>query len=95
MCNGKGWDIAYYPEYMTVQQHFCRILDDCGHVDNTLEEAAAQVAENYKKEYDTYIKYRKETQVGDKFLEFLLREHKGWKDLTHPTYLYYKESRND
>jgi hypothetical protein len=43
MCNCKGWDIAFWPDdEITVEQHFCRVLDDCGHVDNTLEEAADQ-----------------------------------------------------
>lgn len=92
MCNGKGWDIAHFPEYISVDQHFCRILDDCGHVDNSLEDAADQVAEAYQREYDWYTSMKEEyaedysKEHADKLLE--LRD--AWKNRTHPDYLYYK-----
>lgn len=92
MCNGKGWDIAHFPEYISVDQHFCRILDDCGHVDNSLEDAADQVAEAYQCEYDWYTSMKEEyaedysKEHADKLLE--LRD--AWKNRTHPDYLYYK-----
>lgn len=92
MCNGKGWDIAHFPEYISIDQHFCRILDDCGHVDNSLEDAADQVAEAYQREYDWYTSMKEEyaedyiKEHADKLLE--LRD--AWKNRTHPDYLYYK-----
>ena len=79
MCNGKGWDIAFYEEdEITVEQHFCRVFGDCGHIDNTLEEAAKEVAKYYRENAYVY-----------------LRESAMWENLTHPSYLYYsgKESR--
>ena len=89
MCNCKGWDIAYYPEYTTVQQHFCRVFGDCGHVDNTLEEAAASVAEWYRLEYEDYLSLE---YKNEKYENFLKTEYDTWKNLTHKTYLYYKNS---
>lgn len=83
MCNGKGWDIAFYEDEITVEQHFCRVLDDCGHVDNTLEEAAREVAKYYRERADVY---KEET----KSYYYLLRESEMWENLTHPSYLYYK-----
>ena len=92
MCNGKGWDIAFYSneefDEITVEQHFCRILDDCGHVDNTLEEAAREVAKYYREranwcKENTFTSYH------------YLRESAMWENYSHPSYLYYKgeESR--
>jgi hypothetical protein len=83
MCNGKGWDIAFYEDEITVEQHFCRIFDDCGHVDNTLEEAAIVVAKYYREMSNEY-KENAETYY------YLLRESALWENLTHPSYLYYK-----
>lgn len=45
MCNMKGWDVLFGPDGPSIEQHFCRVYDDCGHVDNTLEDAVAVVAE--------------------------------------------------
>lgn len=96
MCNCKGWDVAYYPEYMTVQPHFCRVLDDCGHADNTLEDAAAKVAADYQREYESFLEYTsQENTRDDKYVQFLLSEIDGWKNLTHRTYLFYKEQENE
>lgn len=92
MCNCKGWDIAYYPEFTTVQPHFCRIMGDCFHSDNTLEEAAAQVAEWYRLEIEDYHKV-KQTHLdydSPKYLKEIEAEYHDWKNLTHETYLYYK-----
>jgi hypothetical protein len=93
MCNCKGWDIAFYPnDEITVQEHFCRILDDCGHVDNTLEEAADQVASEYDKLHDWYCDARNRgiVEVKDSRLDFFLEQSRLWKNRTHETYLYYK-----
>jgi hypothetical protein len=94
MCNCKGWDIAYWPDdEITVEQHFCRVLDDCGHVDNTLEEAADQVASEYKRLYNFYIEQSK--TGSDYYTDFKAgyawKNHIEWKNRTHPSYLYYKE----
>jgi hypothetical protein len=83
MCNGKGWDIAFYEDEITVEQHFCRVFDDCGHVDNTLKEAAREVAKYYRERADVY---KGET----KSYYYLLRESAMWENFTHPSYLYYK-----
>jgi hypothetical protein len=82
MCNCKGWDIAFYEDEITVEQHFCRVFDDCGHVDNTLEEAAIEVAKYYRER--AYV-YKEQTQS----YYYLLRESEMWENLTHPSYLYY------
>lgn len=89
MCNGKGWDITYYPDdEITVQQHFCRVLDDCGHTDNTLEEAADQVADEYKRIRDWCEKECVDGYASK--ANFMDLQHRMWKTRTHPTYLYYK-----
>lgn len=93
MCNCKGWDIAFYPDgEITVQEHFCRVYDDCGHSDNTLEEAADDVAAEYNKSYDWYCdhKNRDLVEVTDEKLDWLLEQSITWKNKTHPSYLYYK-----
>lgn len=88
MCNCKGWDIAFYPDdEITVQQHFCRVYDDCGHIDNTLEEAADQVAAEYQREYDWYSDI---VEVTEERLDWLLEQSNAWKNRTHESYLYYK-----
>lgn len=55
MCNGLGWDIAFYDDHISVEQHFCREYGDCGHSDNTLEEAADDVAAAYQHHYDWLV----------------------------------------
>lgn len=96
MCNGKGWDIAFYSDdddnEITVQQHFCRILDDCGHVDNTLEEAAREVAKYYRERADWYKKEHRDTEYfkTDTYAHYL-RQSALWENFSHPSYLYYKQ----
>ena len=93
MCNCKGWDIAYYPEYISVEQHFCRVLDDCGHSNNTLEEAADQVADAYQREYDWYLTMEEEyaDDYNKDHADKLLENRDAWRNRTHASYLYYKE----
>jgi len=88
MCNCKGWDIAFYPDdEITVEQHFCRVYGDCGHDDNTLEEAAEQVAAEYRREYDWHSDI---VEVNEEKLNWLLEQANAWKNRTHESYLYYK-----
>jgi hypothetical protein len=82
MCNCKGWDIAFYADEITVQQHFCRVFDDCGHVDNTLEETAREVAKYYRERANG-------CKENEEMYYLLLRESALWENLTHPSYLYY------
>jgi len=91
MCNCKGWDIAYFPEYISVDQHFCRIAGDCGHVDNSLEEAAQEVAEAYKREIEWYQARAEEPEFDYAHLQKLVHEHQMWATLEHPDYKHYKE----
>lgn len=94
MCNCKGWDIAFYPDdEITVQQHFCRVYGDCGSVDNTLEEAADKVADEYNKNYDWYCGAQNHCilEVTDEKLDWLLEQSRAWRNRTHQSYLYYKE----
>lgn len=86
MCNGKGWDIAFYADEITVEQHFCRVFDDCGHVDNTLEEAAREVAKYYRERANSY----KDEDEYYLLRESAICEAEMWEHLTHPSYLYYK-----
>ena len=91
MCNCKGWDIAYYPDHITVEQHFCRVLDDCGHTDNTLEEAADEVAAAYLREYEWY-KSMKDEYGEDWNAEHAKKLHQAsyeWSNRTHENYLWY------
>jgi hypothetical protein len=94
MCNCKGWDIAHFPEYISVDQHFCRIEGDCGHIDNTLEEAANAVAEAYQREYDWYADAmnREIVEHSPEHLDHLLAMCRAWKDRTHEDYLYYAKA---
>lgn len=97
MCNCKGWDIAYYPDEITVEQHFCRIFDDCGHVDNTLEEAAYEVARAYDREHD-WAADAMQRDIMDHNLEHLdkLKEQSRlWSELKHPHYIYYSGEENE
>lgn len=92
MCNGKGWDVAYYPDdVITVEQHFCRLLGDCGHPDNTIEQAADYIASEYDKLYDWYcdMRNRNMSDVTDEKLDWLVDQSRAWKERTHPDYLYY------
>lgn len=93
MCNCKGWDIAFYPDdEITIEQHFCRELGDCGHTDNTLEEAVDTVAAEYTKIYDWYCDNRNRdfSQAPDEKLDWLLDQARAWKNRTHESYLFYK-----
>ena len=93
MCNCKGWDVAFYPDgKITVQQHFCRVYGDCGHVDNTLEQAADTVVVEYDKWYDWYTDAanRDLLKIMDVSLDWILEQSRTWKNRTHPSYLYYK-----
>lgn len=95
MCNCKGWDIAYWPnDVITVEQHFCRVLDDCGHVHNTLEEVALQIANEYNSRYDWYCDAinRELVESNQDHLDYLLSEADLWRKLYHPDYLYYKKT---
>lgn len=79
---------------ITIEQHFCRLLDDCGHSDNTLEEAADEVASAYLREHAWYETMKDEYQdsYDPKHSENLLEQANTWKNRTHPDYLYYKSS---
>ncbi len=92
MCNCKGWDIAHYPDEITVEQHFCRIYGDCGHSDNTLEEAVDNVVESYQREYDWYTSMKEEyaEDYSKEHADKLLAQRDAWQYRTHETYLYYK-----
>lgn len=93
MCNCKGWDIAFYPEdEITVEQHFCRIYGDCGSVDNTLEDAADQVAKEYDRLYEWHCDARNRdlVETTDEKLLWFLEQSRLWKERAHPDYLYYK-----
>ena len=91
MCNCKGWDIAFWPDdEITVEQHFCRLLDDCGHVDNTLEEAADQVADEYKRIFDYYMKEARADSYTDTKAAYAWVQYEAWKNRTHRSYYYYK-----
>lgn len=90
MCNCKGWNLAYWPDdEITIEQHFCRIEGDCGSVDRTLEEAADEVASEYKRIYDWYMESCVDGYTAAK-AAFMLSQHQAWKNRTHPSYLYYK-----
>ena len=93
MCNCKGWDIAYFEEGITVVPHFCRVLDDCGHVNNTLEQAADEVARAYDRDYDWYCDAAQRYIVDHdpEKLDHLLAQGKAWRERTHPDYVFYKE----
>jgi 5'(3')-deoxyribonucleotidase len=92
MCNCKGWDIAYYPDEITVEQHFCRVYGDCGHVDNTLEEAADKVTTEYDKQYDWYCDNRNRdlVEITNEKLDWFLEQSRAWRNRTHASYIYYK-----
>jgi hypothetical protein len=94
MCNCKGWDVAFFQDdEITIVQHFCRVYDDCGHVDNSLEEVAEQVAREYNIYYDWYCENRNRdfVEISDERLDWFLEQSRLWKNKTHPDYLYYKE----
>lgn len=58
--------MVYEGESVTVEPHFCRTYDDCGHEDNTLEDIADKIAEHYQyladcwknKTHPTYTYYK-------------------------------------
>lgn len=98
MCNCKGWDIAFYPDdVITVEPHFCRDLDDCGHVDNTLEEAANQVVQEYTILYDWYCDAanRDLLEVSQERLDWFLKQSREWYYRTHDSYLWYASPENN
>ena len=88
MCNCKGWDIAYYSDEVTVEPHFCRLIDDCGSRDNTLEEAADEVASVYAER----AAWEGEDNTPEK--EHALEQAVMWLNRTHPSYLFYKEQES-
>lgn len=91
MCNGKGWDVAFWPDdEITVQQHFCRIEGDCRSVDKTLEEAADEVASEYKRIYDYYMKEAGADSYTDAKAAYAWVQYEAWKNRTHRSYFYYK-----
>ena len=92
MCNCKGWDVAHYPDYISVVQHFCRVYGDCGHTDNTLESVADQVADAYQREYDWYLTMEEELkdEYSNDHVDKLLEHRDAWQNRTHESYLYYK-----
>lgn len=91
MCNCKGWDIVFWPDdKITVEQHFCRVLDDCGHVDNTLEEAADQVADEYKHIFDWYSESPGDYHTKEKIC-YIKTQELAWRNRTHPSYLYHSK----
>ena len=97
MCNCKGWDIAYYSDHITIEQHFCRDLDDCGHVDNTLEEAADAVVAAYDKEFQYMQSLAKDPNYSflydtERLMEIVSLSQQ-WKERTHPDYIYYKKGK--
>lgn len=93
MCNCLGWDIAYYPnDEITIKQHFCRIYGDCGHIDNTLEEASDQVASEYFKLYDwTYNSGNHNDDSIKELLVWLKDQATMWQNRTHKSYLFYSK----
>ena len=97
MCNCKGWDIAYYPDEITVEQHFCRVYGDCGHSDNTLEQAADQVADAYQREYDWYLTLEEEyaDDYNKDHADKLLENRDAWRNRTHSSYIFYNEDVKD
>ena len=90
MCNNKGWDIVYYPEKTTIQKHFCRVYGDCGHVDNTLEEVADEIAAFIRKQHSWYTKTCIDGYDQARMNDLLL-EAEAWEKRTHTDYLYSKE----
>lgn len=92
MCNCKGWDVAHFPNYISIEPHSCRVYGDCGHVNNTLEEAADQVVAAYQREYDWYLTMEEDyTADYDKdHAAMLLEQRDAWSNRTHMSYLFYK-----
>lgn len=92
MCNCKGWDIAFYPDHViTAEQHFCRMLDDCGHVDNTIDQVADNIATEYDRLHDWYCDMRNRgmSDVTDDKLDWFVDQSRSWRDRSHPDYIYY------
>lgn len=92
MCNCKGWDIAHFHNYISIEPHACRVYGDCGHIDNTLEEAADQVADAYQREYDWYLTMEEEYKddYSNDHVDKLLEQRDAWRNRTHESYLFYK-----
>jgi hypothetical protein len=67
------------------------VYGDCGHVDNTLEEAADQVAAEYDKWHDWYADAanRDLLEKNNVKLDWLLEQSNAWKNRTHKSYRYY------
>lgn len=98
MCNCKGWDISYWPDdVITVEQHTCRVMGDCGHSNNTLEQAATTVRNEYGRLYDWYCdaNNRELIEVPDEKLVYLLQQFRLWENRTHPDYLYYSKGEEE
>lgn len=96
MCNGKGWSVAYFTDHVSVEPHSCRVYGDCRSVDNTLEEAADEVAAAYEREYEWALSSElmdlndPDTQVH---LINLRNQADMWSARTHPDYIFYKEQQ--
>lgn len=98
MCNCKGWDLIHIDNKVSVTPHFCRILDDCGHRDNTLDDAADGVVAAYNSEYeylqslanDPDTRYLYDTERLMEVVSNMMQ----WKERTHPDYLHYINSSN-
>jgi hypothetical protein len=97
MCNCKGWDIVYFPDHISVEQHFCRLVDDCGHVDNTLEQAADEVAAAYDREHDWCVNAmnRDIVEHSPEHLDNLRTQAELWRNRTHPDYIFYTQDHSD
>ena len=69
------------------------MYDDCVHVDNTLEEVADQVADDYQREYDCYLTMEEDykNDYSKDHANKLLEQRDAWRNRTHTSYLYYKE----
>lgn len=96
MCNCKGWDVLYFKGGYSITPHFCRVFDDCGHADNTLEDAADFIVSMIENEHSSYINWVKE-MVLETNPEVLVSYEKlisQWKDRTHPDVVFYKEQKN-
>lgn len=95
MCNCKGWDLIYIDNKVSVTPHFCRVLDDCGHRNNTLDEAADCVVDTYQREYEYIQSLAKDPDTRylydtERLME-VVSNITQWENRTHPDYLFYKE----
>ena len=94
MCNCRGWDVASDGSDYWIEQHFCRVYEDCGHSDNTYESAVQVVIEGYDRNIDyQYSSASWNFRSVDELEVARLKEQRQlWKDGTHP---YYLKEEND